>query len=417
MPITGISRAEIRPTVQNVLQRTKIIDIHTHLFPPSFRDLNLWGFDAQMTYHYLTNEDFRATHADPTDFFKLPPHVQADRVWQALFDERSPLSEAAMGVVTCCQILGLPQRQSPEFYRNHFRYITPENYVDTVFKSANLEYVVMTNDPFDPTEVSYWQANTPVDPRFKAALRVDPLFEQWARAVQVMRDAGYSVGGVNQGDFSGIKTFLVHWIHKINPLYLAASFSPQFKYPDESLKGQLMKQVILPLAQERNLPLALMLGVDRGAKPEKRSGGDTQGRADLKSVERLCQENPKNKFLLTVLSEENQHEATSLASVFDNLMIFGLWWRCNNPSIVEAVTRRRLEMLGLNFISQHSDARVLDQLLYKWAHAREIVGQVLAERYEQLSDRGWPVIKEDIQRDMNLLFRDNFGDFLAWQPK
>ena len=45
----------------------------------------------------------------------------------------------------------------------------------------------------------------------------------------------------------------------------------------------------------------------------------------------------------------------------------GSWWFCNNPSLIAATTAMRLEMLGTAFTCQHSDARVLEQLLYKCA--------------------------------------------------
>ena len=35
----------------------------------------------------------------------------------------------------------------------------------------------------------------------------------------------------------------------------------------------------------------------------------------------------------------------------------------------------RIELLGTSFIPQHSDARVLDQLIYKWDHSRQIIGE------------------------------------------
>ncbi|MEJ7713663.1 MAG: hypothetical protein WKF84_28390 [Pyrinomonadaceae bacterium] len=37
----------------------------------------------------------------------------------------------------------------------------------------------MTNDPFDVTEASVWQKGVELDPRFHAALRIDPLLNEW----------------------------------------------------------------------------------------------------------------------------------------------------------------------------------------------------------------------------------------------
>jgi hypothetical protein len=71
-----------------------------------------------------------------------------------------------------------------------------------------------------------------------------------------------------------------------------------------------------------------------------------------------------------VLSRENQHELCVYARKFNNLMPFGCWWFLNNPSIVEEITRERIELLGASFIPQHSDARVLEQVIYKWRNTR-----------------------------------------------
>jgi hypothetical protein len=51
-----------------------------------------------------------------------------------------------------------------------------------------------------------------------------------------------------------------------------------------------------------------------------------------------------------------------LANKFRNLHLYGCWWYCNTPSIIKEVTAMRLEMLGLAFTAQHSDARVLEQV-------------------------------------------------------
>jgi len=87
------------------------------------------------------------------------------------------------------------------------------------------------------------------------------------------------------------------------------------------------------------------------------------------------------------------------ARKFKNLLPFGCWWFLNNPSIVAEITTERFEMLGLTMIPQHSDARVLDQLIYKWAHSRAIIAEVLARRYFELMRAGWPVSANDMRRD------------------
>ena len=56
-------------------------------------------------------------------------------------------------------------------------------------------------------------------------------------------------------------------------------------------------------------------------------------------------------------------------------MPFGCWWFLNNPSIVQEITRERIEMLGTSFIPEHPDAH-------------------------------------DVHRDVARLFRTNFEDQL-----
>jgi hypothetical protein len=90
---------------------------------------------------------------------------------------------------------------------------------------------------------------------------------------------------------------------------------------------------------------------------------------------------------------------------------FGCWWFLNNTSIVEEITAERLEMLGTSFIPQHSDARVLEQLIYKWRNTRRTLAPILANRYRLLFDDGRPVTREDIKRDITRLFRTNFENF------
>jgi len=73
----------------------------------------------------------------------------------------------------------------------------------------------------------------------------------------------------------------------------------------------------------------------------------------------------------------------------------------------------RLEMLGTAFTCQHSDARVLDQLVYKWKHSRDVIGPVLAAQYKKLIAAGWEVSEADVERDVSLLFGGAFEAFLA----
>jgi hypothetical protein len=97
-------------------------------------------------------------------------------------------------------------------------------------------------------------------------------------------------------------------------------------------------------------------------------------------------------------------------------MPFGCWWFLNNPSIVSEITRERLELLGTSFIAQHSDARVLEQLLYKWPHARRVIADALADQYVGVVQNGRPVTAADVTRDVQRLFAGSFQQWTATGP-
>ncbi len=102
-----------------------------------------------------------------------------------------------------------------------------------------------------------------------------------------------------------------------------------------------------------------------------------------------------------------------LARKFRNLLVFGCWWFLNNPSLVDEITRMRVEMLGLSMVPQHSDCRVLDQLIYKWSHSKEIIAGVLIDKYNDIIRTGWTIEESEIKRDVADLLRNNFWRFVG----
>jgi len=93
-------------------------------------------------------------------------------------------------------------------------------------------------------------------------------------------------------------------------------------------------------------------------------------------------------------------------------MPFGCWWFLNNSSIISEITRERLELLGTSFIPQHSDARVLDQLIYKWEHSRLVIADALYDSYAGLLRDGRAVTRREIERDAAKLFSGNFRQWV-----
>ena len=68
---------------------------------------------------------------------------------------------------------------------------------------------------------------------------------------------------------------------------------------------------------------------------------------------------------------------------------------------------------GPNFTFQASSARVHDQLVYKWVHARAVLTKLLADKYEELMATGWRISRGEVRRDVQRLLGGAYEEFLA----
>lgn len=402
---------QILSEVQDVLASTQVIDIHTHLFPPAFGRIGLWGIDELLTYHYLESEFFRSSDTTPEEYWKLSKTERAAAIWQALFVENSPISESTRGIIAVLNALGLPTDASGlQEARSFFASQPIESHIRKVLQIAGVTDIVMTNDPLDPEERPVWMSGGQNHSQFHAVLRLDRILWGWPQHFQQLASEGYAVDEHVSGQSAAeVRRFLAHWHKRMRPLYMAVSLADTFQFPDErSITSKLLSEAVLPSCREFGLPMSLMIGVRRQVNPRLRLAGDAVGKADLRAIENLCREFPDNRFLVSVLSRENQHELAVYARKFSNLMPFGCWWFLNNPSIVEEITRERIELLGTSFIPQHSDARVLEQVIYKWHNTRRTLAPILANAYQLLLADGGEITRQKIQRDVNRLFRTNF---------
>ncbi|MCD1259894.1 glucuronate isomerase [Paenibacillus athensensis] len=413
-PIEDITT--LRQTVQRLAATLPVTDMHTHLYAPEFGSLLLWGVDELLTYHYLISESFRWTESDYDAFWALSKTEQADLIWRNLFVDHSPVSEATTGLLTTFNRLGLDvSSRNLDSYRQALQSRTAREQVDTVMRIANVSSIVMTNDPFDELERPVWLAGDGgKDARFHAALRVDTLLNDWPRAIDELVKLGYAVDATwSEQTQSEVRRFLSEWIVRMDALYLAVSMPGDFHYPSDDHRSRMIDDVMIPVCRERDIPFALMIGVRRGVNPSLRIAGDMSMLSSVSAVEALCRRYPEQKFLVTMLARENQHELAVLARKFRNLMIFGCWWFLHIESMVEEMTRFRMELLGASFIPQHSDCRVFEQLIYKWEHSRTIIGRVLTGQYEKLFHSGWRVSEDEIIRDLDDLYNRNFWRFLG----
>lgn len=402
--------------IEDIVMSTPVTDIHTHLYDPAFKELLLWGLDDLLVYHYLVAEAFRYLDISYDDFWSMSKTQQADLVWEHLFIRHSPVSEACRGVLTTLNLLGLDvKKRDLASLRKWFAGQTAEKHVTRCMKVAGVDRIYMTNSPFDDLERPVWEQGFQRDERFVAGLRIDPLLLSWPEVAPKLQKWGYKVqlATPNAKTFSEVRRFLADWSKRIEARYVMVSLPPDFAFPSADVTSKLIEKAVLPHCAEHGLPFAMMPGVNRAVNPQLRLAGDGVGLTDLTALRNLCAGFPQNKFMTTVLARENQHELCVLARKFRNLHIFGCWWFTNVPVLIEEMTRMRLELIGLSVTPQHSDARVLDQIIYKWNHSRRIIGRVLAEKYADIASTGWNVTRSEVERDVRDLFGGAFERFCA----
>ncbi|HLO97864.1 MAG TPA: hypothetical protein VK171_04645, partial [Fimbriimonas sp.] len=359
------------------IQSQPVVDLHTHLFASNFTSHCLWGVDELLGYHYLTAEFLRARpEITPETFYSWPQIKRSDEIWSTLFVDRAPVSEATAGVATVLAALGLdPHATTLTEARTHDGDTGAAKQIDRVLALSGVSKLCMTNDPHDADETRNWLDGTFQDDRFIPVLRLDQILKK----------------GDENGDKSpaAIRAFMEKWIGIMKPAYMAISLPPDFTYPGRSPAALFISDCVMPIAQNFGLPFAMMIGVKRAVNARLLAAGDASGRADVSSIQYLATQFPSVNFLVTTLARENAHEVAILARKFTNIKPFGCWWFLNNPSIIEEITDFRLEMLGTDMVPQHSDARILEQLLYKWRHSRHIIATSLSKRYDALERNGY----------------------------
>lgn len=399
----NLSSDNISDKLLNIINNTPIFDLHTHLFPPQHEGYFLLGFKNLLNYHYLIAELLTATNINASTFYSYNDEKKASLIWNELFEKRTPVSEACSGVLSILKELKI------ELNKKSFLSICDEydNKIQSdkkIFDLSNVSSLVMTNNPFDLDEWSLFN-NSDWDKKiYLASLRLDDLILNYEETFKKAKDQ------TSNQEKSTIIAYLEKCYFQSNPVYAAVSLNLATfnKILDDS-----MWRDILVWLENKNLPLSLMLGVRRAVNKDFGLAGDGIGDINLKELSTLCTSFPRNKFLVTCLSLNDQHELTVLARKHPNLRIFGFWWFMNQPTIIKQILKMRIDMLGFSFIPQHSDARVSDQLIYKWNHFKKILHPILLEYYKDLLDKNFPISENILQRDINNLLSGNAKNYLG----
>ena len=397
-----LSSDNISSKLLNIINSAPIFDLHTHLFPPKHEGYFLLGFKNLLNYHYLIAELLTATNIDASTFYSYNDEKKASIIWSELFEKRTPVSEACAGVLSILKELNI-EINNKSFLSICDEYDKKIQSDKNIFELSNVSSLVMTNNPFDLDEWSLFNTNDWDKKIYLSSLRLDDLILEYEETLKKAKDQISNQDNI-------IVTYLEKCYSQSNPVYAAVSLNLETFH--KIFQDSLWKDILVWL-ENKNLPLSLMLGVKRAVNKDFGLAGDGIGDINLKELSNLCNMFPKNKFLVTCLSLNDQHELTVLARKHPNLKIFGFWWFMNQPTIIKQILKMRIDMLGFSFIPQHSDARVSDQLIYKWSHFKKILHPILLEYYQDLLDKNFSISENILQRDIDNLLSLNAKKYLG----
>ena len=394
----------LKQTITEIINGTEIFDIHTHLFPAEFKKYHLSGISEVLNYHYLIAELLTTTNINVKNFYKLTKIEKANIIWEELFKKRTPISEACKGVLTILSELSI------DYMFKSFDEINTEysklNLSDLqIFKIIKISKVVMTNNPFDKSEWQLFKNKNWDTNKYLASLRLDDILINLDKCLDICKE--------NINNFDNDRDLIIKYLDKVyeesKPVYAALSLNGL--QLNSFLKNKYIPD-ILKWLERKNIPLSLLLGVRRNVNKDFLLAGDGIDRIDLRQLSEICNQYSNNKILCSCLSLNDQHELTVLARKHQNLKIFGFWWFMNQPSLIKLILNLRIELLGLNFIPQHSDARVTDQLLYKWPHFKALLNNVLYNHYNDIKLKNFKISENQISDDVSKLFFINSKNFL-----
>ena len=395
----------LREELNKIINNTEIFDIHTHLFPSSFKTYYLSGIEEVLNYHYLIAELLTSTNITPNAFYDLNNKDRAKKIWEELFIKQTPVSEACKGVLTILSSFEIDY-SSKSFDQINTEYLELNLSDQDILNRSKISNLVMTNNPFDLEEWKLFEKKDWNSDVYLASLRLDDILLDPNKCIQTAKNKIQD--NLNERDL--IIKYLDAVYEQSNPVYAAISLN---KDQLSTLIENKIFSYILEWLKLKKLPLSLLLGVKRQVNKEFLLAGDGIDRIDLSYLSKLCNKYPKNKFLCSCLSLNDQHELTVLGRKHSNMRIFGFWWFMNQPTLIEMIMNLRIELLGFNFIPQHSDARVTDQLIYKWSHFKVILNKILFSHYSELILRGFKMSEEKIITDVNKLLSKNALDFIS----
>ncbi|MCB0323301.1 MAG: hypothetical protein KDD69_06985 [Bdellovibrionales bacterium] len=410
-----LSPMRLEILLDRVLREMTFTDIHVHDMPdvmgPEFA---LAGPDATIDYHYLYGEvlsDHRFSDAEAEALWQLPQAERVDLLIERSFgDGALPVSEGRLGILTAAHALGLPTdsgdiKRIVAEWRTLYAELGRERYTNLIFEKARVNRVISTQSPFVEAECERYLDDRVIaewDPRYWCGLRFDEFAhkpETIGPLCERMKFPGAAGPLGNPKAQLHARKLLEFWIDRLpNVRYVALSLPGKLDFSDSQHRALLtIEQVLAPVCRERNLPLFLMPFVRRQINPAYRNAGDVVERGDINGLIDLISRHRDILWAVTPLDEGDNYPLSFATRALGNLRVWGHWW-CNlNPSLIKQQLKLRLENNGYAHYGINSDARIRDQLLFKFPHYLRVLHEVLLERcldIQQLS--GWPVTEEQV---------------------
>lgn len=417
------TRTELEAAFDLAIIKGSFVDVHVHDMPSCCGpNLSLRGPDHTIAYHYLYGEVFGELGLRPEKlkaFWELSLERQVDFLIDNSFaNNELPVSEARLGILTAAKSLGLSTdsgdfKQVLREWRTLYSDLGEEKYTTKILKLAGLSKLISTQSPFVQEECRLYLNDKVIeewDSRYWVGLRWDEFIYKPELARQTCAkflpqfDA---CGDLKQPAVqSAARKLFEFWLDRLpNVKYVAISLPGSSCLTDRTSRiTQTLETVLIPVAQERGLPIFLMPFVRRGLNPSFHNAGDCVERGDIDDLIRFVSTNLDVNFGITPLSANDNYHLAFATRALPNLRVWGHWWGNLNPSLIEQQLRMRLEFNGYVHYGVNSDARILDQLLFKWPHYWRVLKRVIIDRCLDIIELSqWPVTASTIENSIRKL--------------
>lgn len=408
MVVTDFSEAA-RDMIWTAAHTAPAVDVRVFGEAPGLAHPGVPGIDALLTTPEILAEFFRrrafrqrecggeAAPAAEVDasILSLAPGELADIVWRQLFVDHSPISEPCRVVLTTMGMFGLDVASGDlRVLREQYAAIPAEERLRKSLSLANVELVL---HPVESMAVEEHCAGRTRHPAFRPVLYLNELLGDWRESARTLRLRGFGLKAkVDEFTPLELRRHLNGEIDRLLPVGLGFDWPEGGCEPGDAGVGRLLRESVLPLCRERELPFFLGTGSAR-----------------VDGLGLLWRDFPEVRFLLFPGRESEFSAAVFAASRQRNLLLCGPDQPLSYPRVMEDYTGLRLENLGSGFHACHSGADAVEEMVGCWAHQRWVLGRALIRHYGDLWRTGWTYSGDDVRQTVSALLSGNVRGFLG----